>query len=64
MRDAPWKRLRLSEDEWRACERSALEMSLAMGLRVSAQQVAREYAAERRAEMATLARERWGEPLA
>lgn len=47
MRSPMWKRLGLTEDEWLDCRRSAIEMSLAGGARVSARQVAVEFALAR-----------------
>ena len=47
---APWEPFGLTHEEWRDCERSAREMTLASGARVRTQQVAAEFARARSSE--------------
>lgn len=53
-----WKRLDLTEEEWLECQRSAAEMSIASGTRVSPRQVAVEFALARAFEDPTVRMER------
>lgn len=57
-----WKRLGLTEEEWLDCRRSAIEMSLAGGARVSPRQVAVEYALARTFDEPALRFERESAP--
>lgn len=50
----PWERLGISEDEWRHCQLSAAEVSLARGANVTPYEVALEYVLAREAEAAGL----------
>lgn len=47
---APWDRLGISEDEWRVCQLSAAEVSIARGANVTPYEVALEYVLAREAD--------------
>lgn len=46
----PWERLGISEDEWRVCQLSAAEVSIARGSNVTPYEVALEYVLARAAD--------------
>lgn len=53
---APWQLLGISEDEWRVCQLSAAEASIARGANVTPYEVALQYVLARAEDVGKVAR--------